>query len=111
MDILPNDVHAVYQQNIQILIDRFPIAFNRDVPLPLEIGVFEKLITLPDLGMCDDELECVLLCWTARREYCRSAVIMEWRHDLIGQRVERIDQANMDTYQMRYARFIRTGRL
>ncbi|MCS5736561.1 ProQ/FINO family protein, partial [Herbiconiux daphne] len=100
-----------YRTYIPILEERFPIAFNRDNPLPLEVGVFEKLIALPDLGMCDDELDCVLQCWTARREYCRSAVLIGWRHDLIGQRVERIGGEDLLTYQNRYSRFIRRGML
>lgn len=106
-----NYVHMLYQQNVQILIDRFPTVFNRDNPLPLEIGVFEKIIALPNLGMGDDELESVLLCWCARREYCRSAALDGWRYDLAGMRVERINSEDMADYQRRYDSFILRGML
>jgi sRNA-binding protein len=104
-------VHHLYQQNVQILIDRFPIVFNRDNPLPLEVGAFESIIAVPDLGMGDEELECVLLCWTARREYCRSIVMMRQRFDLEGNPVERIDQETLAAQQERYDRFVRRGML
>ncbi|MCS5736687.1 ProQ/FINO family protein, partial [Herbiconiux daphne] len=104
-------VHTKYRQNIHILMERYPVAFNRDNPLPLELGVFEKLIALPNLGMGDDELECTLLCWCARREYCRSAVLTGWRHDVDGQRVERISELDMVSYNRRYDSFIRRGML
>lgn len=104
-------VHTLYQMNVQILLDRYPLVFNRDNPLPLEIGVFEKLIAVPDLGMGDEELECVLLCWTARREYCRSAVMTQRRHDLEGRPVERIDEDELSKYRTRYDRFVRRGML
>lgn len=101
--------HYLYLDRIHILIDRFPTVFNRENPLPLEIGVFEKLIALPDLGMCDDELEAVLLCWTSRREYCRSAALWGRRYDLNGKVVEKISDECMATYTRRYKRFVRRG--
>lgn len=103
--------HQLYLHYIPILIKRFPKAFNRSSPLPLEIGVFEKLIALPNLGMCDDELETTLLCWTSRREYCRSAVLLGARYDLEGNRVEDIDKFDLVEFDRRYKRFIKRGML
>jgi len=79
--------------------------------LPLEIGAFEKIIATPNLGMCDEDLEHTLVCWTSRREYCRQAVMLGARYDLQGNQVGSISQDEMQSFQERYVRFIRRGML
>lgn len=109
---MPNNmVHAIYLAQIQILIDRWPKVFNKNDPLPLPIGAFEEIIATPNLGMYDDELEATLVCWTARREYCKAIVELGWRYTLDGKRLEPISPEEIVHQSIRLARFRRQGYL
>lgn len=75
---MKNPKYRIYKANISTLIDRYPIVFNKKVPRPLAIGIYQEIVadTLLDESFSMDHktLRSVLCIWTGRHEYLREII-------------------------------------
>lgn len=74
--------YDIYQDNIHILMRKFPKAFNKRKPLPLIKDHFERLDSLNILSR--ENLRACLAVWTNRMEYIREVAYGVYHFDLNG---------------------------
>ncbi|UIW10504.1 RNA chaperone [Aeromonas phage BUCT695] len=79
----PNIAHAIYKEHLPRFQHQFPHLFNKDAPVPLMVGIRDRLVKR---GFNPVTVDCVLRCWTSRIEYRRRLTMGGARYNLKGVR-------------------------
>lgn len=89
----------LYKNYIDELIKKFPVAFNKEFPLPLALGSHKKI--QKEVKWPAYRLHAVMAVWTSRMEYNMMANTLGKRYSLEGEEVSSIQEEHLAHFIIR----------
>lgn len=100
----PSPIHTkqfyvLYKANIDTLVKLFPLSFNKDFPLPLELGCHKEIQKAT--GWQPWKVHAVMCMWTARMEYVMMCCSEKYRYQLNGVRSDHLSEDHIANFVIR----------
>lgn len=95
--------HQIYKANIAVLVEKFPLTFNKEFPLPLALGSHKEIHKAT--GWPKWKVHAVMCVWTARMEYVMMACSVKHRYHLNGAAMEYISEEHCKNFIIRLNNF------
>lgn len=95
----PKSWFVIYKAHIDALIAKYPAVFNKDFPLPLELGSHKRIKN--EMNWHPNRVHAVLTVWTSRMEYNFMANTLGRRYTLDGEEASQITKEHADNFMMK----------
>lgn len=105
----PKSWIVIYKAHIDKLIEKYPAVFNKEYPLPLELGSHKRI--KQEMGWHPQRVHAVLTIWTSRMEYNMMANTVGRRYTLDGEEGSTITKEHSDNFIMKLNTFKNVERI